>query len=978
MNNDENNEEFEDYLEPEETEENVGSEFLDEEPEELENDDVEEEYDVPNRKESFGEKEYREARDEHGNYDKDYYKNKTAEAEKNVNEAREEKNKNYKNTDNQNVQANGANTVNKNFKDKAQDNYNLLKAKGDLAQNKLNDIKSRVYQATHPGEVLKNKAGSVGNNLKDAAKSKAKEVGKKAGEAILTGAKALLKFLMKNPVVLIVLAILALLIFIILLLVILFGGSLSDNDSLGYFDSSCNFNTTTVELTTCNTQSSTKMSLKNYVIGVTSYYTKDNNYSDEVIKALMIVIKTNALSNGMYNNSSKLVTLDDCNMGYEEVTDNSSLNDLYDEVENYIFVSESYQSAISNLSTVNALDFDANTLSLLSEETGNYEDLLNSVYGGTGGTTSSTTSDYRDTLFLGDSRMQGILNANLINKNNTVYGVGYGYDWLVGNGSFDATNTNSLDGGIKGINTKIRQGASYNIVIWLGVNDYSINDANKYYQKYVELASGDWSNHIIYVVSVGPVMDERSFYATNSEITNFNNEMQSLINNGGVSNLRYIDLNYSENSIREFDSEGIHYSDEDYKNIYNIMTSNLENNLSSKKVLYNLSSYCTYYNLTENDSWWWPIGSKNPTAGDIYGGDPMDTVITSVVGPRNTGIPGASTNHGGVDIASSLCSEVPVIATKDGTVIYTNDGCVQGNSSCGSGFGNWVEIDHGDNIVSIYGHMSINTIQVKVGDTVKQGQILGRMGSTGTSSGCHLHFEMRINNSRVDPLQYVDKENPRPINTYNFDFNNSGNNTGGKQAVCQTLSTSGLSTYAIAGIMINLEAESSYRTNNLEGCYESGVTCHGSSGRNYGWFANYCGANGNTNCGSIIGSYGSDQAYTLGVDSGEYTKDKFMYDHAGYGLCQWTSQGRKALLYDRAKSENVSIASLDLQMKYLFYELENNTKELYSYLQRSTSTKDIALKFCNEFENPGSSTCTRRVTNSVVESMNSYVTNGCN
>ena len=62
-------------------------------------------------------------------------------------------------------------------------------------------------------------------------------------------------------------------------------------------------------------------------------------------------------------------------------------------------------------------------------------------------------------------------------------------------------------------------------------------------------------------------------------------------------------------------------------------------------------------------------------------------------------------------------------------------------------------IDHGDNNWTVYGHMS--SIAVTEGEWVAQGQVIGYVGSTGNSTGPHLHFEIRINGEKVDPLQYI-------------------------------------------------------------------------------------------------------------------------------------------------------------------------------------------------------------------------------
>jgi murein DD-endopeptidase MepM/ murein hydrolase activator NlpD len=72
------------------------------------------------------------------------------------------------------------------------------------------------------------------------------------------------------------------------------------------------------------------------------------------------------------------------------------------------------------------------------------------------------------------------------------------------------------------------------------------------------------------------------------------------------------------------------------------------------------------------------------------------------------------------------------------------------------GYGNMVEIDHGNGLTSRYGHMS--KIETEVGDTVTRGQIIGQIGSTGRSTGPHLHFELRINDRPINPRYFLPQE----------------------------------------------------------------------------------------------------------------------------------------------------------------------------------------------------------------------------
>ncbi len=93
------------------------------------------------------------------------------------------------------------------------------------------------------------------------------------------------------------------------------------------------------------------------------------------------------------------------------------------------------------------------------------------------------------------------------------------------------------------------------------------------------------------------------------------------------------------------------------------------------------------------------------------------------------------------------------IANRIGTPIYASDSGVIEHASWGRGYGNYIKINHGGGKETLYAHLS--KFYVKKGDRVKKGQVIGAMGSTGWSTGPHVHFEIRINGRKVNPLNYV-------------------------------------------------------------------------------------------------------------------------------------------------------------------------------------------------------------------------------
>lgn len=121
----------------------------------------------------------------------------------------------------------------------------------------------------------------------------------------------------------------------------------------------------------------------------------------------------------------------------------------------------------------------------------------------------------------------------------------------------------------------------------------------------------------------------------------------------------------------------------------------------------------------------------------------MNVEFTSGFGVRSDPFHAGAAMHPGIDLAGSYGT--PIFATADGTVLRAG-----WNSG---GYGNLVEIDHGRGITTRYGHMS--AILVHAGDRITRGQQIGRMGSTGRSTGNHLHYEVRIDGRAVNPIPFM-------------------------------------------------------------------------------------------------------------------------------------------------------------------------------------------------------------------------------
>lgn len=151
-------------------------------------------------------------------------------------------------------------------------------------------------------------------------------------------------------------------------------------------------------------------------------------------------------------------------------------------------------------------------------------------------------------------------------------------------------------------------------------------------------------------------------------------------------------------------------------------------------------------------------------AGTIHNGEllwpcPNYTRISSYFGNRES--PGGgvgSRNHKGLDLAAPGGSSI--LAAESGTVITVSNTCKHNypktaatKCSCGGGFGNYVMVSHGSGLVTIYAHCS--AIYVSQGQTVSRGQKIAAVGTTGYSTGNHLHFGTLLNGTYVNPLPYI-------------------------------------------------------------------------------------------------------------------------------------------------------------------------------------------------------------------------------
>ncbi|BFH18351.1 hypothetical protein J6TS7_32430 [Paenibacillus dendritiformis] len=146
--------------------------------------------------------------------------------------------------------------------------------------------------------------------------------------------------------------------------------------------------------------------------------------------------------------------------------------------------------------------------------------------------------------------------------------------------------------------------------------------------------------------------------------------------------------------------------------------------------------------LIANNAFLWPV----PTVG----------YISDTFGERINPVTNKAEFHKGMDISNNQYG-VPIVATADGYVVHWND---DSRSSCGK----WIRLQHNDGFDSRYCHMQKLEIKEKTDGkptVVQKGQVIGYIGSTGQSTGPHLHFEMRKNGELLNPITLVEKSRPK-------------------------------------------------------------------------------------------------------------------------------------------------------------------------------------------------------------------------
>lgn len=220
--------------------------------------------------------------------------------------------------------------------------------------------------------------------------------------------------------------------------------------------------------------------------------------------------------------------------------------------------------------------------------------------------------------------------------------------------------------------------------------------------------------------------------------------------------------------------------------------------------------------------------TEQPSTGNFIWPVPSVHRISSPFGPRKAPAPGASTFHKGIDIPGGGVSGKSVIASDSGKVVIAKTGY-------NGGRGNYIVIDHGNKKGSLYQHLQ--SFSVKVGQTVNQGQEIAKMGSTGVSTGPHLHFEIHecfsgTKGTPVNPQKYVSPNSKSKSltissassvatstsNSYTLNTTNSV-----AKSIFNFCIAKGCTPQVAAAIVANAECESSFNTSSVNSIGASGL-----------------------------------------------------------------------------------------------------------------------------------------------------------
>ena len=325
------------------------------------------------------------------------------------------------------------------------------------------------------------------------------------------------------------------------------------------------------------------------------------------------------------------------------------------------------------------------------------------------------------------------------------------------------------------------------------------------------------------------------------------------------------------------------------------------------------------------------IPPKEP-AKDIGGGDSVYDVMKKLhPTARQTSAYDESDRYGirsgrkhrGYDLGIAMGADVRTPVA--GTVTFAGS-----NSS----YGNYIKIQDNNGYLHYFGHNS--KLNVKEGDLVSAGQIIAQAGSTGNSTGPHIHYEVHDPTGNV-----IDPNNYKPSG---FLINNADNN-GLVNLVAMLF---GLNNQSLGLENGDWQARENYLTHFLR---QKGVSNKGIAALLGNLWQESTGYNSKNIQGSFESKLGNDVDYTNKINSGSYSREQFINDKAGYGIGQWTYSTRKAALWDALKGNGYNIDDFGQQVEFLWQELQKSG--IIDYMNGDYSLINITKYICDKFFRPG-------------------------
>ena len=289
--------------------------------------------------------------------------------------------------------------------------------------------------------------------------------------------------------------------------------------------------------------------------------------------------------------------------------------------------------------------------------------------------------------------------------------------------------------------------------------------------------------------------------------------------------------------------------------------------------------------------------TEQPSTGNFIWPVPSVHRISSPFGPRKAPAPGASTFHKGIDIPGGGVSGKSVVASDSGKVVIAKTGY-------NGGRGNYIVIDHGNKKGTLYQHLQ--SFSVKVGQSVNQGQEIAKMGSTGVSTGPHLHFEIH---------ECFSNTKGTPVNPQKYVSPNSKS---------KSLTVSSASSTAT-----KVSTSNSYTLNTTNSVAKS--------------IFNFCIAKGCTPqaaCGIVANA---------DVETGGTFSIKLVNSIGASGLLQWRKE-RLASLKRKASKKGVSWTNLNLQLEHMWDELSGEESTTVSLLNSRVGGLSKFMKLTDPYK----------------------------